>query len=281
MPNRAVAASLALMFGAAYASAAAAAPSAEIREAAARVTVLPEARTDIDVVLIKANARLPIWISKVGDKVVIHGDVGHMITNCAGGWTGKPTVNVWMRGRFAYDDLPRLLIRTPLDVRVSAGDAVFGAIGHARNVDLGNHGCGDWTVADVDGLMHLGVAGSGDVRTGSAGTATIGIAGSGDVATRTVRDGLGANIAGSGSLTAAAVNGSMSVHVAGSGDVKVRAGQVTKMSVSVGGSGDVRFGGVAGSLEANVAGSGDVSVAHVTGPVIKHVAGSGDVDVGR
>jgi hypothetical protein len=234
----------------------------------------------VAVILVKANPRLPIWISKVGDKAMIHGDVGHMIASC-NGWGGKPSVGVWMRGRFAYADLPQIVIRTPLDVHVTAGDAVFGAIGRARSVDLGNHGCGDWAVADVDGPLHLGVAGSGDVHAGSAGPATIGVSGSGDVSVQTLRGGLAAKIAGSGDVTAAAVNGPMDVRVAGSGDVKVRSGQVSRMSVSLSGSGDVRFGGVAGSLEASVAGSGDVSVARVTGPVAKHIAGSGDVDVGH
>ena len=271
--------SLTLMLGAA--GAAAAAPSAEVREAAARVTVIPEARSDVAVFLVKANPRLPIWISKVGDKVLVRGNVRHMITSCGGGWGGKPSVGVFMRGRFPFAELPQVVIRTPIDVHLTAGDAVFGTIGHARTVDFANHGCGDWTVGDVDGLMRLGLAGSGDVRAGSAGAAAVDIAGSGDVSAQSVRDGLGASIAGSGDLTAVSVNGPMSVHVAGSGGVKVRSGQVTRMRVSIGGSGDVRFGGVAGALEANVAGSGDVSVARVTGPVVKHVAGSGDVVVGR
>jgi hypothetical protein len=257
------------------------APSAEVRDAAARVIVIPEARADVAVFLIKANPRLPIWINKVGDKVVIRGNVGNMITRCGNGRDGKPSVSVIMRGRFGYADLPQVVIRTPIDVRVTAGNAVFGTIAHARSVDFGSHGCGDWTVADVDGLMRLGLAGSGDVHAGSAGSAAIDIAGSGDVSAQTVRGGLGANIVGSGDLTAVVVNGPMAVRVAGSGDVKVQSGRVSKMNVSVGGSGDVRFGGVAGALEANVAGSGDVSVAHVTGSVVKHVAGSGDVEIGH
>jgi hypothetical protein len=264
----------------AAAGAAAAAPSAEVRDAAARVTVIPEARPDIAVFLVKANPRLPIWISRVGDKVVIRGNLGHVVTRCGSGWGGKPSVGVFMRGRFAYADLPQVVIRTPVDVRVTAGDAVFGTIGRASSIDFGSRGCGDWTISDVDGPMRLGLAGSGDVHAGSAVSATVDIAGSGDVSAQTLRGGLAANLVGSGDLTAVAVSGPMSVHVAGSGDVKVRSGQVTKMSVSISGSGDVRFGGVAGALDARVAGSGDFSVAHVTGPVIKHVAGSGDVDVG-
>jgi hypothetical protein len=279
MRNLVLMASTALAGG--VAGAAAAAPSADVREAAARVTVIPEARADVAAFLVKANPRLPIWISKEGDKVVIRGNVGHMITRCSRGLDGKPSVGVFMRGRFAYADLPQVVIRTPIDVRVAAGDAVFGSIGRARSVDLGSHGCGDWTVGDVDGPMRLGVAGSGDVHAGSAGSAVVGIAGSGDVSAQTVRGGLAANIVGSGDMTVVAASGPMTVHVAGSGDLKVRSGQVSRLMVSVTGSGDVRFGGVAGSLEAAVAGSGDVSVAHVTGPVVKHVAGSGDIDVGR
>ncbi len=273
-----LAASLALAVGGA--GAAAAAPSAEIREAAVRVTVIPEARSDVAVFLVKANPRLPIWITRVGDKVLVRGNIGHFGISC-GGWGGRPSVGIWMRGRFAYDDLPQVVIRTPTDVHVTAGDAVFGTIGHARGVDFGNRGCGDWKIADVDGPMRIGLVGSGDVHAASAGSAEVNIAGSGDATAQALRGGLRASISGSGNLQAAAVNGPMTVHVAGSGDVKVAAGRVTTMNVSVAGSGDVRFGGVSGTLEANVAGSGDVSVAQVNGSVVKHVAGSGEVRVGR
>ena len=262
------------------ANAAMAAPSAEIVDAAARVTVIPEARSDVAVFLVKANTRLPIWISRSGDKFVIRGNVGHQVTSC-GSWGGHPSVGIWLRGRFAYQDLPQIVIRTPLDAHVSAGDAVFGSIGHARNVEIGNHGCGDWTVGDVDGQLKVAQTGSGDLRAASAGSAAIDIVGSGDVSIGAIRQGLGVSVAGSGDLAVASVTGPVSVHVSGSGDVKVASGHVSSMKVSVAGSGDVHFGGVAGALEASVSGSGDVTVAQVTGPVVKHVAGSGDVTVGR
>ena len=88
MRNLVLAASLLLS----AAGAVAASPSVQIRDAAARVTVIPEARADVSVVVIKTNPKLPIWISKVGEKVAIHGDVGHMVTSCNSGWTGKPSV---------------------------------------------------------------------------------------------------------------------------------------------------------------------------------------------
>lgn len=270
----------AIAAGVCLASAATASPSAEINDAVARVTVIPEARSDVVVSLVKANPRLPIWISRVGDKVVVRGDVRQQANHC-GTWMGRPYVGLWMRGRFGYDDLPQIVIRTPLDVHVSAGEAVFGTIGHARSIDFGDRGCGDWTIGEVDGLLRVSVVGSGDVHAASAGSGQVNVAGSGDVTARTFRAGLNASISGSGDLTSDSVSGPLKIQVAGSGDVKVAGGQVSTMTVSVGGSGDVNFGGVAGALQASVAGSGDVNVARVTGSVVKHVAGSGEIQVGR
>jgi hypothetical protein len=266
-----------LMSGAGTAQAA---PWAEIRDAAVRVTVIPEARPDVLVSVVKTNPKLPIWISREGDKVIVRGDVSHNINHC-NTWMGRPSVGIWLRGQFGPDDLPQIVIRTPPDVHVVAGEAAFGSIGHARSVDFGGHGCGDWTIADVDGPLRLGLVGSGDVHAGSAASGEVNIAGSGDVTAQTFRSGLSTAISGSGDFTAASANGALSVRVAGSGDVKIPAGRVSTLSVSVAGSGDVRFGGVADSLQANVAGSGDVFVAKVTGPVVKHVGGSGEVQVGH
>jgi hypothetical protein len=256
-----------------------AAPSVEITQAAARVTVIPEARADIAVFVVKTNPRLPLAVNRVADHWIVRGNVGHM-ANC-GGWGGRPGVSVWLRGRFSYEDLPRVVIRAPLDTRISAGEAVFGAIGRARTVDFDSHGCGDWTIGDVAGPMRLNVSGSGDVRTGALGSAQMHASGSGNITTQAIRGGLQASISGSSDITAAAVSGPLDVHVGGSGDVRIPAGRVTTMNVAVSGSGDVRFGGVAGALNADVAGSGDVSVGAVTGPIVKHVAGSGNVRVGR
>ena len=47
--------------------------------------------------------------------------------------------------------MPQVVIRTPRDVNVDAGGAVFGSVGRSASLDLGNAGCGDWTIANVDG----------------------------------------------------------------------------------------------------------------------------------
>jgi hypothetical protein len=259
---------------------ASAAPGVEIRNAVARVTVIPENRSDVVVDVVKASPRLPLHISQWGDTVRVDGNVGMRIHGCHT-WFGKPSAWVWGIGHIGYDDMPQLVVHAPMDVRVGAGGAVFGTIGRTASVSLGNSGCGDWTVADTTGLLHVGLSGSGDVRTGSAGSGDVHVAGSGDVSVRRITNGLTSSTSGSGGVQAASVSGPLHVHIAGSGDFRGHGGQVTDMEVSIAGSGDASFAGVAQSLNASVAGSGDVTVAQVTGPVSKHVAGSGDVRVGH
>ncbi|MGI9169979.1 MAG: GIN domain-containing protein [Caulobacteraceae bacterium] len=256
------------------------APAVEIRDAVARVTVIPEDRSDIAVTVMKTNPRLPLRIERRGDGVVVRGDVGMRVGGC-GSRFGRPKVRVWGVGEVGYDDMPQLVIHTPREVRVNASGAVFGVVGRAAGVDLGNAGCGDWTVADVAGPLGVRISGSGDTRAGAAASADLRISGSGDIFTRRVADGLNVATSGSGDVQAGWVGGPLRVRIAGSGDVRAQDGQVTAMDVSVAGSGDVSFGGVAQRLTANVAGSGDVTAARVSGPVIKHVVGSGDVRAGR
>ena len=251
----------------------------DIRNAAARVTVIPEARSNIAVSVYRTHPRLPLRVSYLGDTVRIDGNLGLRSPSCRNIF-GRKGISVWGVGFTPYDALPQILIRTPMNVKVKAGGAVFGAVGRSDSVELANAGCGDWTVANVSGPADVRIAGSGDVRAGSVGSADVRISGSSDITFNDVRNGLTSAVSGSGDLHAGVVNGPLHVRVAGSGDVVARGGQVTDMIVDVAGSGDVRFGGVAQSLQAAVAGSGDVNVGRVTGTVSKRVAGSGSVTVG-
>ena len=255
-------------------------PSVEIRQAVARVTIVPEARSDVAVFVTRANPRLPLRITREGDKVVVDGGLGWRNINCHNVF-GRPAAVVWGKGNFGYDDMPQVVVRMPLRATAAAGGAVFGAVGPGAGLDLANSGCGDWKVADQNGPLRVSMSGSGDVRAGTVAATDLHISGSSDVYVRAARAGLTAAVSGSGDVNAVTVNGPLHVRVGGSGDVKIHDGAVTDMNVSVAGSGDVHFGGVAQSLVANVAGSGDVSAGRVTGPVTKHVAGSGDVSVGR
>lgn len=261
--------------------AAGAQPAVHIKEAVARVTVIPEDRADVKVEFLTRNPALPLVVTRIGDKTVIDGDLGHnRIHNCIV-LGGRKTVGVRGVGKVDWQDIPEVVVRTPRDARVSADGAVFGSIGRSSELSFANAGCGDWTIANSAGVMEISQAGSGDIRAGAATRAKISLAGSGDVHVGRIAGDLNANIAGSGDVHAISIAGDLNARVAGSGNVHVEGGQARIMKASVAGSGDVAFGGVAQELDANVMGSGDVVAARVAGPVRKSVMGSGDVRVGK
>lgn len=266
---------------AALGGAASAAPSVKIKDAVARVVIIPENRSDVKVEFLTTNASLPLEVRREGDDVIVDGNLRmHRINGC-NTRAGKTTVRVRGVGEVSYDNIPQVAIRTPLNVKVAAGGAVFGDIGRSDSVELANAGCGDWTIANTRGKLEVSQAGSGDTKAGTAGSAEISIAGSGDVSTQAIAGDLEANIAGSGDVNVASISGKLEGNIAGSGDITVAGGRSRGVEASIMGSGDVTFKGEADSVELSVMGSGDVRIAKVNGPVKKHVAGSGDVIIGH
>jgi hypothetical protein len=268
-----------LAAGAALIGGTAQAASVEVKDAVARVTVIPENRTDVKVEFLHNNPKLPLQVRTLGGRTILDGDLDRKIRSCGG--RGQPSVHVSGIGDIGWNDMPQVVIRTPRNAEFSAGGAVFGNIGRSASLEFGNAGCGDWTIGNVDGRMHISQAGSGDIRAGSAGEARVRVAGSGDIATAAVRGPVEVDVAGSGNVSVGAVQGPLDVKIAGSGDVKVLGGHATAMTVSVAGSGDVSFDGVADSLKARVAGSGDVRAREVKGEVSKSILGSGGVTIGH
>jgi hypothetical protein len=265
----------------ATAGAAQAQPSIKIKDAVARVVVIPENRTDVKVEFLTTNASLPLEVRKDGDEVVVDGNLRMNRINGCNSRDGKVWVRVRGVGNVFYDNFPQIAVRVPMDVKVKAGGAVFGDIGRSASVDLANAGCGDWTIANTKGELKLAQAGSGDAKTGKAAKADINLAGSGDVSTQAIGGDLEVNIAGSGNVTSASIAGKLEGNIAGSGNITVAGGRSRSVEVNVMGSGDVSFNGEADSVDVSVAGSGDVRIAKVNGPVKKHVAGSGDVIIGQ
>ena len=184
------------------------------------------------------------------------------------------------RGETAVAALPEVVIRTPMEVHISAGDAVFGAVGRSATLDLTNQGCGAWTVADVAKRMRVDQAGSGVTRTGTAGSADLSVAGSGVLSTQAVADGVTAVSSGDGEIRIASVKGALDVRIAGAGAIRVAAGDATMLKASIAGSGDVVFAGEVKDVDAMIAGSGHVRVARVAGTVTKRVFGVGSVVIG-
>lgn len=265
-------------------------PSVDVRDAAARMVVIPEARGDVEVRIVGGDPRLPpLQVRREGARIVVEGGLQRRITGCSEsdfGWNGDrkrwgQSVTVRDVGRITLRDLPVITVRTPLDAGVGAGGAVWGEVGPSEALHLAHAGCGDWTVASVRRALDLSSQGSGDTRARTVGALNSATQGSGDLMLDAVEGPTAISIAGSGDVTIRRVTGPVSSQIAGSGDVRIADGQAANVAVRIAGSGDFTFNGRAGALSAQVAGSGDVHVAHVDGPVAKSVQGSGEVTVGR
>ena len=299
----------------ASAPAALAAPSLQVENAAARLIVIPETRSDVSVTVSRSTMDLPLpVIRREGERMIVDGGLRGRIEGCGSinmnifgalrHRPGEPSpgqrVNIRGIGMVPVERLPVITARVPRDAAVAAGDAVWGEVGPTDRLRLAKAGCGDFRVAAVRGDFDLASSGSGDTAvervgrvraqlSGSGdlvgadvgGDADISISGSADGKFARVGGGLAVAVAGSGDLHAAEINGPLNVMVAGSGNVVVDRGRAPSMSTRVSGSGDVRFGGEAGALSVETSGSGDVHVARVTGPVAKIVHGSGEVVIGR
>ncbi len=253
---------------------------------AARVVIIPEARSDVQVIFLKTNPRLPMKVETIlGDTTVVEpaswpGWLWGPHASCDS-QDGHPAVVVPGVGDIAYDDLPQITVRTPMDAKVDGVGALFGSAGRSRTLHMAIAGCGEWTLANVQNDLSVEYAGSGRVHTGSAGRMSLKIAGAATVTTTEVENGLDLNIGGVGNVRVHSASGPLDVRLAGGGDVQIENGRATTLAVHIAGSGNVDFGGVADTLDANIAGSGEIRAAKVLGAVNKFVAGSGSVDVGQ
>jgi hypothetical protein len=256
------------------------AASVEIRDAVARVTVVPQDRPDIKVEIVHAHPELPLTVTVSGDRTVIDGGLDRKIRDCNGmGENAK--INVRGVGRVAYADMPQVVIYTPKAVDVGANGAVVGSIGRSGSLELQNSGCGSWTIADVAGEAELHQSGAGNVKMGTAGSLELHISGAGSLRAVAVRDGMDARLSGAGGVTIGSFAGPMDVQVSGVGQIHVDEGRASRIKASVSGIGGIDFDGVAQDLQASISGLGNIRVREVTGSVSKSVSGAGRIKIGE
>jgi len=270
------------------ADASAQAANLDIGDVAAKIVVVTEPRADVVASVIKTNPRLPLIITRQGDGLSIRGSIKQtwwsglfhrQLISCKFDARGA-SVGVMGIGGFHEADLPLVLVRAPLDAKISTAGGVVGSLPTADSLALEVKGCDSWTIGRIKGRMTLNDSGVVRLRVGSAGAMTTQVAGSGDVAIGAVTDGLQVEQAGVGQFRAGRVSGPVSVQVSGQGNVRILGGHASDLSVTIAGVGQVIYGGLADTLEATIAGEGEVEVAQVLGPVQKTVAGVGKIVVG-
>ncbi|MDX2234827.1 MAG: DUF2807 domain-containing protein [Hyphomonadaceae bacterium] len=271
----------------------------KVRNAVARLTVIPEDRSDIALEIVNPGTLPTPTVRLEGDEVVVDGGIANRrIRNCEGAGD-QFTVTVNGVGDVSAAQAPRITARVPRAVAVAVSGGVESEIGPSSSADLLFSGCGDARVGDVAGDLDVSASGSGDLKVGAAQSASVSMSGSGAAVVGAVAQKLDVSLSGSGGVTVAAANGPVEVAIAGSGDVAIDGGSmgdadvsiagsggvtlggdVQSLDVSIAGSGDVEVRGKAAALDASIMGSGDVTVAAVSGRVEKAVMGSGKVQVG-
>ncbi|MCR5875340.1 DUF2807 domain-containing protein [Phenylobacterium sp. J426] len=273
---------IALLVAAALTAAASSAAQAAIvqfDDAVARVTVIPEMRSDVRVEIVRPTAELPLRIAQSGDRTVISGDLGSRLRDCNGREDSRK-VRIRGVGSISWSEMPQVVIRTPRDVRIEADGAVFGSIGRSGSVELQTSGCSGWTVADTTGEAKVRASGAGSVMMGAAERLDVRISGAGNVHATRIRRGMDARLSGAGGVKVVELNGPVQADVSGVGRIQVSDGRATTLKASVSGIGGVDFDGVADSLDASISGLGSIRVEEVRGAVRRSVSGAGRVVVG-
>jgi hypothetical protein len=262
----------------ASAAGAAEAPSVELRDVVAKVTVIPEDRADIKVELLATNPKLPLQVSTIGNRTFVDGGLKHRIHDCHPG-RAHPSVGVRGVGRVDADAMPNIAIHAPRDVIVASSGAVVGSIGRSGSLVLEDSGCSAWALADVARQATIRESGAGSVRMGSTGRLDVRVSGAARVHAVRAHEGLEAALAGAGDVEVDEIGGPLEAQVSGIGKINVAGGRASSVRAQVSGVGKVQFGGVADSLDAAISGLGSVRVKNVTGSVTKQVTGAGHVTV--
>jgi Putative auto-transporter adhesin, head GIN domain len=279
-----------LLAGALLVANSAAAAQLLIRDAVVEVRVIPQDRSNIEVHIQRANAKLPLTVENgIGGDVIVDGGqrygfwkflFGGRTTDCMTG-SADHVVHVWGVGDVREDELPQIIVLTPKDARVSTSGATLGTIERSSAVRLSIAGCDQWTIANVEGALELHDSGIGIIHAGTAGSVELRSAGMSDLTTHEIANGAELHVAGMGKVHTMAVSGPIKVHIAGHADITIDGGHASDVDVHIAGSGKVNDLGTADTLEASIAGSGDINIAHVSGAVTKSIAGAGTINVGR
>src|SRR5471032_548761 len=99
--------------GLCLAASAIAAPSIEIDNAAARVSIVAEVRNDIRVDVPKPNPRLPLRIWTFAGRTYVDGGLWGRLSGC-GMRGGQPLARVLGQPDIPLDALPLIVVRTPM-----------------------------------------------------------------------------------------------------------------------------------------------------------------------
>ena len=254
----------------------------DVVHAAAQLFVIAEDRGDVAVDIVNSDRVPEVGARLEGGRLVLDGGLGSRIHGCSSGnFLGAPaaeTVNIWGGGQVRKEDLPRITLRVPRRMDLTAGGAIFGAIGASAGGRVRISGCGKVTMGGASGDLDLVQSGSGDLDVGMIdGPLRARLDGSGDLRIGAAHAGANVDLNGSGDVHVGDMSGLLTASLDGSGGLNVGNG-AQGGELSLNGSGDVRVGAMSGPLRARLDGSGGLSVVSVQGGAVDlSLMGSGDL----
>jgi hypothetical protein len=252
----------------------AAAAELVLDQAVARVVVIPEARSDIQVEVAQGrNGAPPVRVSRSGDSVTVSG--GSRVRMCNfdtedGGW-----IMLSKSGpRVDMEDFASVTVRAPRDVRISGGGgAILGSIGRSQTLTMEQSGCAHWTAGDVAGPLQAEMSTGANLRAGTVPTARLNATSGGAV--RVVRaDRLDATATAGGVIKANAAPGVVVATATGGGVVTIDGGSTRSLTGTATGGAHIRHKGRVGELEASASGGAVIKVEHA-GRVLSRYAHGG------
>lgn len=239
--------------------------SVEIRDAAAELTVIAEDRANVDVSITGGSRLAAPQARMTAEGVVIDGGLRNRFRGCTNSLGGRTQVRISGIGNVAREDLPRITLRVPRQLDLSAGGAIYTEIGPSAGGVVTMSGCGDTEIADVGGGLDLTLNGSGDIDvTRVAGTLAAVLNGSGSLEVERADAEAALRLNGSGDLQVGQVGGRLNAQLSGSGSLRTGAAAGNARLV-LNGSGNVYAGSITGALDADLRGSGSMRVASVNG----------------
>jgi hypothetical protein len=244
----------------------------------ARVTVMPEARSDFDVEVRPGTAHLPpVTVTREGGRAVVTGGVE--VGACAE-VGGRMRVGLRGGGEAELAEAPEVIVRAPRTFSVSGSDSgLIGEIGQTDELDIRQGGCGIWDVADVEGTLRAQFSGGARLTGDAAGAAQLGASGGGLVTIEAVAD-LVAEASGGGVIRVGTVRGDVEAIASGGGRIEIAGGEATTLRAEASGGGRVVHGGTVGALSATATGGGQIEVAEVESVISRSASGGGQVVVG-
>jgi hypothetical protein len=244
----------------------------------ARVTVIPEVRSDFAVEVRAGSGGLPdVSVSEEGGRALLTSGVE--VGACVG---SGDRMQVGLRDgtRAEMSDAPEVIIHAPLTFSVSgANSGLIGQIGPAEDLAITQSGCVFWDVADVAGRLRVNLSAGARLTAGASDSTLLGASAGAAISTGAVSD-LVAEASAGGMIRVASASGSAEANAASGGSIEIKGGETTTLRAEASSGARIVHRGKVESLWADASVGGEVEVSEVENVVSRSVSIGGRVVVG-